>query len=80
MTRVLVVEDNPRTAEELRAALGDHGFIVDCAGTGRDGMLKAAAEPYGAIVLDRMLPAGRAGRPEPAWPRCAALRNRDRRC
>jgi two-component system OmpR family response regulator len=58
MTRVLVVEDDPRTAEELRAALGDHGFIVDCAGTGREGLLKAAAEPYDAIVLDRMLPGG----------------------
>ena len=58
MTRVLVVEDDPRTAEEIRAALSDHGFAVESAGNGRDGLLKAAAETYDAIVLDRMLPGG----------------------
>ena len=58
MTRVLVVEDDPQTAEEIRAALGDHGFAVESAGNGRDGLLKAAAETYDAIVLDRMLPGG----------------------
>jgi DNA-binding response OmpR family regulator len=58
MTRVLVVEDDPQTAEEITAALVDHGFAVDRAATGRDGVLKAAAEPYDAIVLDRMLPGG----------------------
>ena len=40
------------------AALSDHGFAVECAGNGRDGLLKAAAETYDAIVLDRMLPGG----------------------
>ena len=58
MTRVLVVEDDPRTAEEIRAALSDQGFAVESADNGRDGLLKAAAEPYDAIVLDRMLPGG----------------------
>ena len=58
MTRVLVVEDDQQTAEEIRAALADHGFAVDCAGNGREGLLKAAAEAYDAIVLDRMLPGG----------------------
>ena len=56
MTRVLVVEDDPQTAREIRAALNDHGFEVETAGNGRDGLLKAAAEPFDAIVLDRMLP------------------------
>jgi two-component system OmpR family response regulator len=58
MTRVLVVEDDAQTAEEIRAALSDHGFAVDSAGNGRDGLLKATAETYDAIVLDRMLPGG----------------------
>ena len=58
MTRVLVVEDDSQTAEEIRAALADHSFAVECAGNGRDGLLKAAAETYDAIVLDRMLPGG----------------------
>ena len=37
MTRVLVVEDDPQTADEIKAALGDHGFAVDQAATGREG-------------------------------------------
>jgi two-component system, OmpR family, response regulator len=58
MTRVLVVEDDLKTAAEISAALGDHGFDVDCAHTGREGLLKAASEQYEAIILDRMLPGG----------------------
>src|ERR1700712_566022 len=38
MTRVLIVEDDPQTADEIKAALGDHGFDVDHAATGLDGL------------------------------------------
>jgi len=58
MTRVLVIEDDAQTAAEIVAALSDHGYQVDCAGTGREGLLKAATESFEAIVLDRMLPGG----------------------
>ena len=58
MTRVLVVEDDPKTANEIKADLTDHGFEVEHAATGREGLLKAAADPYDVIVLDRMLPGG----------------------
>src|SRR6201995_351660 len=58
MTRILVVEHDPQTAHEITAALGDHGFAVDHAANGREGLLKAAAESFDAIVLDRMLPGG----------------------
>jgi DNA-binding response OmpR family regulator len=58
MARVLVIEDDVETATEIAAALRDHDFEVECAHTGRDGLLKAAADPYDAIVLDRMLPGG----------------------
>jgi len=58
MARILVVEDDLQTADEISAALGDYGFSVDCASTGREGLLKAAAGPFDAIVLDRMLPGG----------------------
>ena len=58
MTRVLVVEDDRQTSDEIREALGDHGLEVDQASTGREALLKAAAETYDAIVLDRMLPGG----------------------
>jgi two-component system, OmpR family, response regulator len=56
MTRVLVIEDDHRTAAEISAALGDYGFDVECAYAGRDGLLRATAEKFDAIVLDRMLP------------------------
>ncbi|GGF50822.1 DNA-binding response regulator [Azorhizobium oxalatiphilum] len=56
MTRMLVVEDDTITAQELRAALEDHGFEVDHAQDGKAGLLKAAAGGYDAIILDRMLP------------------------
>jgi DNA-binding response OmpR family regulator len=58
MTRVLVVEDDAQTAAEIAAALGDHGFEVECAHTGQDALDRAAADRYSAIVLDRMLPGG----------------------
>lgn len=58
MTCVLVVEDDPQTAEEIKAALADHGFAVEHVATGREGLLKAVAETYDAIILDRMLPGG----------------------
>jgi DNA-binding response OmpR family regulator len=56
MTTVLVIEDDRKTSAEIAAALGDHGFNVECAYTGRDGLLKATADKYDALVLDRMLP------------------------
>ena len=56
MSKVLVIEDDLKTATEIAAALGDHGFDVECAYNGRDGLLKATAERYDVIVLDRMLP------------------------
>jgi two-component system, OmpR family, response regulator len=58
MTRVLVVEDDPQTANELRSALNDHGFQVEHAATGGAGLLKAASGAFDAIILDRMLPGG----------------------
>jgi two-component system OmpR family response regulator len=58
MTRVLIVEDDTQTADEITAALADHGFAAEHASTGREGLLKAAAGGFDAIVLDRMLPGG----------------------
>jgi two-component system, OmpR family, response regulator len=60
MASVLVVEDDAGTAAEIEAALGDSGFNVDCAPTGKEALLRAAdgRDKYAAIVLDRMLPGG----------------------
>jgi two-component system OmpR family response regulator len=56
MTRILVVEDDERTSEEIEAALADRGHQVDRVTTGREGILKAVADTFDAIILDRMLP------------------------
>lgn len=61
MARILVVEDDPQTATEVVAALTDHGYVATAAGTGREGLLRAATEDFDAIVLDRMLPEGMDG-------------------
>src|ERR1035441_4153038 len=54
--RVLVVEDAERMAELLRRALEEEGHAVDLARDGPDGVWLATENPYGAIVLDVMLP------------------------
>jgi len=54
--RVLVVEDEKRLADGLRAGLEAEGFAVDVALSGTEGLSRARTEHYDAIVLDIMLP------------------------
>ena len=54
--RVLVVEDETRMASLLKRALEEEGHVVDVAADGTDGLWLATENPYGAIVLDVMLP------------------------
>ncbi|HKH88544.1 MAG TPA: response regulator transcription factor [Acidimicrobiales bacterium] len=54
--RVLVVEDSERMAGLLRRALEEEGYAVDVAADGPEGLWLATENPYGAIVLDVMLP------------------------
>ncbi len=58
--RVLVVEDEERLANTLARGLGRYGMAVDLAFDGDDGLLKAMANDYDVVVLDRNLP-GRHG-------------------
>jgi DNA-binding response OmpR family regulator len=58
--RVLVVEDEKKTASFIRKALQAEGFAVDVCHNGDDGLAAARATPFDAIVLDIMLP-GRDG-------------------
>ncbi len=58
--RVLVVEDERKTASFLRKALQAEGFAVDVCHNGDDGLAAARATPFDALVLDIMLP-GRDG-------------------
>lgn len=61
MPTVLVVEDDIRTLREIKVALEDHGYAVETAGTGAQGVAQASAKAFDAIVLDRMLPGGMEG-------------------
>lgn len=54
--RVLTIEDDPITANEIVSELQRSGFEVDWVDNGRAGMAKAVADQYDAVTLDRMLP------------------------
>lgn len=54
--RVLVVEDEPKTAEFIRKALQEAGLVVDVAGNGPAALATLAASDFDAVVLDVMLP------------------------
>ena len=54
--RILIVEDEPRLQSNLAKALREEGYAVDVSGDGEDGIYKAEATDYDAIVLDVMLP------------------------
>src|SRR6516164_993046 len=58
--RVLVVEDEKKTASFIRKALQEEGFAVDVCSDGNAALQAPGAIPYDAIVLDIMLP-GRDG-------------------
>ena len=54
--RLLVVEDQPDLRSVLAQALREAGYAVDTAADGREGLHKAVADQYDAIVLDLMMP------------------------
>ncbi|MDY3561642.1 heavy metal response regulator transcription factor [Gemmata sp. JC673] len=58
--KLLIVEDDTRTAEYLRKGLREAGFTVAIASRGDDGLHLAATGGYELVVLDVMLP-GRDG-------------------
>ena len=54
--RILLIEDDPRLAGLVSEYLGEAGFQVSTAATGRAGLDRIGREPYEAVVLDLMLP------------------------
>jgi DNA-binding response OmpR family regulator len=54
--RILLVEDNKRLSDSLRATLQDDGYAVDAAYDGLDGEEMALSPVYDVIILDIMLP------------------------
>lgn len=54
--KILIVEDEKKTAEYLRKGLSEHGFVVDVAENGEDGLHLALTGDYTLVILDVMLP------------------------
>lgn len=54
--RLLIVEDEPKSADYLARGLGEHGYAVDVARDGREGLSFAQAGEHDAVLLDVMLP------------------------
>jgi len=70
--KLLIIEDEAKTAAYLRKGLAESGFVVDVATTGTDGLDYAWTGEYELIVLDVRLP-GRDG-----WDVLKRLRDDDR--
>ena len=54
--RILVVEDENKTAAYLRKGLAENGFAVDVSRQGEEGLRLARTGAYDLLVLDVMLP------------------------
>src|SRR3979490_2490498 len=56
MTKVLLIEDDSETAEEITAELADRGFEVEWSANGIEGLDKARSLRPDAVIVDRLLP------------------------
>jgi two-component system, OmpR family, response regulator len=56
MARVLLIEDDKETADEIIAELGDRGYVVEWAADGIEGLDKARSGIAEVIIVDRLLP------------------------
>ncbi|HVZ44869.1 MAG TPA: heavy metal response regulator transcription factor [Ramlibacter sp.] len=54
--RILIVEDEPKTAAYVRKGLTEQGYVVDVASDGFDGLHLATTSNYDLVLLDVMLP------------------------
>ncbi len=70
--KILVIEDEAKTARFLKKGLGEAGFVVDGTRDGEDGLNLALEVEFDLIVLDLMLP-GLDG-----WQILSRLRERNR--
>src|SRR5437667_4190072 len=56
MAKVLLIEDDSETAEEIAAELADRGFEVEGSANGVEGLDKARSSRPDAMIVDRLLP------------------------
>jgi len=56
LRRILVIEDDAKTAKQIVDFLATRGYEADLAGDGDEGLRLSEAGEYAVIVVDRMLP------------------------
>ena len=56
MTKILLIEDDGETAEEIAAELAERGFEVEWSADGHAGLTTARSSHPDAMIVDRMLP------------------------
>jgi two-component system, OmpR family, response regulator len=54
--RILVIEDDRETADQIVGFLAANGYEVDLAVNGDEGLSRARSADYAAMTIDRMLP------------------------
>ena len=54
--KILIVEDDRRTAEFIELGLQQSGHRTECVDNGHDGWLKVSTESYDLAIIDVMLP------------------------
>jgi two-component system OmpR family response regulator len=54
--RILVIEDDAETAEQIVDFLTTRGYLADLAANGNDGLLLGRSAVYAVMTIDRMLP------------------------
>lgn len=54
--RILIIEDDPETAEQLVDSLATSGYQVDLAVDGDEGLSRGRSGEYAVMTIDRMLP------------------------
>ncbi|MGH1477657.1 MAG: winged helix-turn-helix domain-containing protein [Geminicoccales bacterium] len=53
---ILIIEDDKESADYLAKGLRESGHTVEAVDDGRAGLIKAAAETFDILIVDRMLP------------------------
>jgi two-component system, OmpR family, response regulator len=56
LSKLLLIEDDPRVVRFVRRGLAAEGYAVDVAENGEDGLELCRSNDYDLVVLDRMLP------------------------
>jgi two-component system copper resistance phosphate regulon response regulator CusR len=56
LVRLLVVEDEPKSAAYLCKGLSEHGYVTDATDNGEDGLFMAKNSEYDLLIVDVMLP------------------------